>query len=309
MLKRMAAAVFAAALIFSFGSASAAQLGMAAPELEISEWVKGDAFKLADGKGSKIHVVEFWATWCGPCRTSIPHLTEMQKKFADKVVFVGISDETSGEVKPFVEKMGEQMDYRVALDLNRQTSAKYMEAFGVGGIPHAFVVDTAGNIAWHGHPMDGLDVVLEQILAGTYDMKAVQMAAEAEALLPEYAALITSTEEADKAKADAVGAKILEMSKANPDLLNRIAWALLTDQSIAYRNLEFAMAAAKTAYDATEGKDANVTDTYARAFYETGDLAKAIEYQEQAVATAEDPGMKAEFEKSLEKFKAESTAN
>jgi len=64
-----------------------------AAALKISDWVKGKPVDLAAGKGKQVYVIEFWATWCGPCRTSIPHLTELQKKFKDKgVTFVGVSD-------------------------------------------------------------------------------------------------------------------------------------------------------------------------------------------------------------------------
>jgi thiol-disulfide isomerase/thioredoxin len=146
---------------------SAAELGMPAPALNVTEWVKGKAVDLNEGKGKNIYVVEFWATWCPPCRASIPHLTELQKKFKDKgVIVIGVSDETVAEVKPFVTKMGTKMEYTVAVDKNDKTSAAYMGAFGVGGIPHAFVVDKTGAIVWHGHPMGGLDKAIEAVLEG-----------------------------------------------------------------------------------------------------------------------------------------------
>jgi thiol-disulfide isomerase/thioredoxin len=147
--------------------ANAAQLGMPAPALNVAEWVKGKAVNLNEGKGKNIYVVEFWATWCPPCRASIPHLTELQKKFKDQsVTFIGVSDETVSVVKPFVNKMGVKMEYTVAVDKDQKTSAAYMGAFGIGGIPHAFVVDKTGAIVWHGHPMDGLDKAIEAVLAG-----------------------------------------------------------------------------------------------------------------------------------------------
>src|SRR6188474_2613487 len=75
-------------------SSFAAKIGDPAAALSVGEWIKGQPVDLAAVKGEKIVVVEFWATWCGPCRTSIPHLTELQQKFADRdVIFVGISDE------------------------------------------------------------------------------------------------------------------------------------------------------------------------------------------------------------------------
>jgi thiol-disulfide isomerase/thioredoxin len=80
-----------------------------------------NAVDLAAGKGKQTYVVEFWATWCGPCRVSIPHLTELQKKFKTQgVTFIGVSDETEDKVKPFVDKMGDKMDYTVAVDDERR---------------------------------------------------------------------------------------------------------------------------------------------------------------------------------------------
>ena len=150
-----------------------AELGDPAPSLQIADWIKGEAVDLTDVKGKKVVVVEFWATWCGPCRTSIPHLTELQRKFQERgVVFVGVSDETATQVKPFVNEMGDKMEYTVAVDRGRQTSAAYMEAFGENGIPHAFVIDLEGRIVWHGHPMSGLDSVLDRIAAKTFDLGA-----------------------------------------------------------------------------------------------------------------------------------------
>ena len=153
--------------------ATAAELGDAAAPLQIAEWIKGKPVDLSTTKGKQIVVVEFWATWCGPCRTSIPHLTELQKKFKD-VVFVGISDEDAPTVKKFVAKMGDKMDYTVAIDTDRKTSAGYMAAFGIGGIPHAFIVDKDGRTVWQGHPMDGLEEALTEVVAGKFDLAKVK---------------------------------------------------------------------------------------------------------------------------------------
>ena len=143
-------------------AASAAKIGDPAAPLKIKEWLKGGPVDLKNR--DKIYVVEFWATWCGPCRVSIPHLTELQKKFADKgVVFVGISDEQPSMVKPFVEKMGDRMGYVVACDDERKTYSGYMEAYGRNGIPSAFIVDKEGKVAWAGHPMAELETKLQQL--------------------------------------------------------------------------------------------------------------------------------------------------
>jgi len=146
-------------------AASKSKVGDPAAPLSIQEWVKGSQVNVTDGKA--VYVVEFWATWCGPCRVSIPHLTALQKKMKDKgVVVVGISDETPATVKPFVNQMADKMDYTVACDKSAQTAAAYLGAYGVNTIPTAFIVGKDGRVLWLGHPMAGLEKALDEILAG-----------------------------------------------------------------------------------------------------------------------------------------------
>lgn len=171
---------------------AAGKLGQDAPPLQIASWIKGKPVDLAATKDKQVVVVEFWATWCGPCRQSIPHLTELQRKFKDQVVFLGISDETESKVKPFVEKMGDKMDYVVALDDHRKTSAGYMSAFGINGIPHAFIVDKNGKIAWHGHPMDDMEDVLKEVVAGKYSLAKAAKRDEGREKIEEFCRLAAS---------------------------------------------------------------------------------------------------------------------
>ena len=76
-------------------------LGDKAPKVDLSKVVKGDF----DGKfkNDKVYVIEFWATWCGPCKTSMPHLSELQQMYKDKgVTIIGVSDETEKKVADFI---------------------------------------------------------------------------------------------------------------------------------------------------------------------------------------------------------------
>lgn len=135
--------------------------GAKATELSISEWIQGDAITLSEGKGSKIYVVEFWATWCPPCRTSIPHINELAQEYdPEDIIFIGITTEDADTVADFVDEMGEDMTYRVAIDRNGVTS----KAYGVRGIPHAFIVDLDGTIAWEGHPMNNMGAQIDKLL-------------------------------------------------------------------------------------------------------------------------------------------------
>lgn len=167
-----------------------AALGDPAAPLQITEWIKGKPVDLATAKGKQVVVVEFWATWCGPCRTSIPHLTEMQKKFKD-VLFIGISNEEAGDVKPFVKKMGDKMEYAVALDDDGKTSAGYMAAYGIDGIPNAFIVDKSGSVVWQGHPMDGLEETLADVVAGKFSVEKSKKRAEARQKVEAFAEAVS----------------------------------------------------------------------------------------------------------------------
>jgi thiol-disulfide isomerase/thioredoxin len=138
------------------------KLGAPAQPLTGLEWVKGGPVEMKTGT---VYVVEFWATWCPPCRVSIPHLTELQHKYKDKnLVIVGISTEKPSVVRPFVEQKGNEMNYVVAVDTTGTVSRAYMNTYRRNTIPSAFVVGADGNVAWVGHPMDNMDAVLEQML-------------------------------------------------------------------------------------------------------------------------------------------------
>jgi thiol-disulfide isomerase/thioredoxin len=157
----------------------ALRVGMAAPAFKVAKWFKGTPVeKLELGN---LYVVEFWATWCGPCRVSIPHLTELAHKHAGKVTFIGVSvwerpkdsnDAIFALVEPFVKEMGDKMDYNVAADgIDKTMATTWMTAADKGGIPCAFVIGQDGKIAWIGHP-SVMDPVLDEVVAGTWDVQA-----------------------------------------------------------------------------------------------------------------------------------------
>lgn len=154
-------------------------VGDKAPALAIEKWVKGSP--VASFEKGKVYMVEFWATWCGPCIASMPHVTELQKEYAAKgltVIGVTSADKRGNsleKVEAMVAQKGDTMGYTVAWDTERQTSTAFLTAAGQNGIPCSFLVDQNGVIAYIGHPMS-INDTLAQVMAGKHDIKALAAA-------------------------------------------------------------------------------------------------------------------------------------
>lgn len=116
-------------------------LNQKAPELIVEKWLTPEPKR--DGK---FVLIDFWATWCGPCRKAIPELNALQKKFGDRLVVIGISDESEDKVKSLKDP---KMEYTVAIDTQGRTK-KLLE---VTGIPHVILVDPKGIVKWEGFPL------------------------------------------------------------------------------------------------------------------------------------------------------------
>jgi thiol-disulfide isomerase/thioredoxin len=149
------------------------KVGDAAPALKASKWLQGEAVKAFEP--GKIYVVEFWATWCGPCIVMMPHLSELQAEYKDKgVTIIGFSakdpNNSEAKVTEFVKKRGSKLKYTFAYADDRDTYDAWMRAAGRNGIPCSFVVDRSSKIAYIGHPMY-LDVVMPKVIDGTWNGK------------------------------------------------------------------------------------------------------------------------------------------
>lgn len=156
-------------------------IGDSAPSIQSVKWMKGSPIPTFE-KG-RVYVVEFWATWCGPCKENIPHLTEIAKKYKDTVSVAGISiwessdpkdDKYMPKVESFVKDQGDKMDYHVGADLvGSKVANAWMKAADEGGIPTSFIVGKDGKIAWIGHPAKLVEV-LDQVVADKFDVSAAR---------------------------------------------------------------------------------------------------------------------------------------
>jgi len=156
-------------------------VGDAAPALKATKWLQGD--EVTAFKKDHVYVVEFWATWCGPCIVMMPHMSELQQQYKKDVTFIGFSakdkSNTEEKVSEFVKKRGPKLKYTFAFEDGRDTYDSYMKAAKQGGIPCSYVVDKAGKIAYIGHPMY-LDVVLPKVVTGKWDKESLQEVKEIE---------------------------------------------------------------------------------------------------------------------------------
>jgi len=153
-------------------------IGDVAPKLSYSKWIQGNPQTIND---DKTYVIEFWATWCGPCIHAMPHLSELSKKYKN-IVFIGcdVMEETGSKpyesalpkVISFVDKQNKlgRLTYNVIADNNKEEMHKnWLVAAGIDGIPITFVINK-GKIAWIGHP-DFLDNILVSLENGSFNIE------------------------------------------------------------------------------------------------------------------------------------------
>jgi thiol-disulfide isomerase/thioredoxin len=281
---------------------SALDVGETAPALDGVTWVQGDPVASTGG----VTVVEFWASWCGPCRTTVPHLAELQAQYPTARI-VGISQEDEAAVAGFLKETP-AMTYRVG-----RIDASGHDAWmgNDNGIPHAFVLNTEGVVLWEGHPGQ-MDAPLAAIVGGTYDVatqlavaedqRALEAAVGGDAPdLPAAKAAIARLLARDPVDERAVNMRVaiarhendqagvrafiaaLPLDRMGADHANQLAWDLATDDDLEGRHLDLALRLVDRSLTLDPG-DARAIDTRARILFHLGLVELAIAEQERAAA-------------------------
>ena len=307
------------------GTASAKlAIGSKAPPLKVSRWYQGTEVEVFEP--GKFYLIEFWATWCAPCRAGMPELSKLQETHQDKLQIVGVTKEDLGTVGKFMRsvhaldaKWEDVIKYTIAIDYKEETWDAYMTSAGLSSIPNSFLVGQDGTIQWIGNPA-GVEEVLEQVLEGSWQgrleidkfarqenwpstMQAIDKQLEK---FPENLYALGSRLEVLKKldRIDELRAERKKMSNEHWDKaehLKRIVLDIIRVNEDG-EDLELARKSALRAYELTDRKNPYMSSALAEVYFFGGEIQKAIEQERKTLEFLNAPEFRNEF--SPEGFQA-----
>jgi thiol-disulfide isomerase/thioredoxin len=190
----LAAACFAAATN-AYAEKLELSIGDKAPALDVANWISlgNDKFKpVSEFEPGKVYIVEFWATWCGPCIQEMPNLADLQARFADKgMQIVSLTSEPLDVVDKLLAKDAPNArgtdktfaditsHYSVGSDPDESVYTDYFMAMKRAGIPFCCVVGRDGRVEWAGHPGE-VEGPLTQVIDGTWNREPFRIEFEEE---------------------------------------------------------------------------------------------------------------------------------
>lgn len=168
------------------GAENVLRVGSPAPSIKVEDWLCGQP--VTTFEPGKVYIIEFWATWCGPCIASMQNLVILQSKYRSSgVEVVGIAaheqastaDEARASLDAWLTKSLPNLNFAIAFDYSGEMNKLWMDPSFSVGIPSSFVIDRDGRFAFIGHPTQ-LDNALPKVLNGSWAVSDEAKALDAE---------------------------------------------------------------------------------------------------------------------------------
>lgn len=153
----------------SFGQINV-KVGEKVPDLVITDYIQNTPSD--KNFNNKFKIVEFWATWCGPCLAAVPHINELQNKYKDNknLVFISISDETPEKIKKTLDKI--RFETIVVSDQSQKSHKSLIMKGESYSIPQTILIDNQNIVRWIGYPNLLNHEVIDNFLSGQLGPKA-----------------------------------------------------------------------------------------------------------------------------------------
>lgn len=207
------------------------KIGNPAPQFKVQAWLRGQP--ITQFEKGKVYVVDFWATWCGGCIMSFPHIGGLAEKYKDRVSFSSVSvyealdnvkKEPVEKVKEFLATpQGQNLKFSVCVDGASNTMWNgWIKPLRRVGVPTTYVIDQEGKIAWIDVNIDQLGWVLDQVLAKEWDRDKAAAIMQQRDAITESAFKLLGKRSGD---ASATLAAIDEFEKRFPDRQDAVAFA------------------------------------------------------------------------------------